>query len=246
MVAGFLAFAAYCSRPPFRLMGQCIHEYVGAALLVGVGWIVVNWNQLPLRVVLLGITAAAAYLIRQNHIFAILACGLFFMPRMEGSWREVLVSGFAKIRQNLAPLMFLAGTITVAILAVCFRNWFSAGIFNINNPGNLVANSSDSAGSFVSTLALVIRAKAVGGWSHMGILIAGGLGAAVLSVICRFGVFRQIAMEPPLVLLAALSPYVWIRLYPCTERFSYVLVPWAAISLAAFASSLFKNHRVEA
>lgn len=243
MVAGFLAFAAYCSRPPFRIMGHCIHEYVGAALLVGVAWIVVNWNQLPMRFVLLGITAVAAYLVRQNHIFAILACGLFFLPRMEGSWRQVFSAGIQKIRLHKAGWLALLAAIVLAVLMVCCRNYVSGGVFNINNPRNLAANSSDNSTSFGTTLGLILRAKAVGGWSHMGGLIAAGLGAAVLTLVVRRGMFCQVPVEPALMLLATLAPYAAIRLYPCTERFSYVLVPWAALCFAVWGSRCWGRNQ---
>jgi hypothetical protein len=246
LLAGFLAFAAYCSRPPFRLMGQCIHEYVGAALLVGVAWLIVHGTRSPWKFMWLGALAAAAYLVRQNHLFAILACGLFFLPRMEGSLGQALGSALAKIRKNITGLLFLAGALGLAILGVCLRNWISAGVFNINNPGNLAANSSSLVSSWADTLGLIIRAKAVGGWSHMGFLIALGIGSAALTTLCRCSFVRRIPMEPALVLMAALVPFLWIRLYACTERFSYVLVPWAAVAVATFASGLSRRKAIAA
>jgi len=227
LIAGFLAFAAYCSRPPFRLMGQCIHEYVGAALLVGVAWIIVNWNQLPLRFVLLGITAAAAYLVRQNHILAILACGLFFLPRLEGSWADLLAAAREKIRQNLPGMLVLVGAVVCAALAVCLRNWLSGGVFNINTPANLATNFSASPAVDVFRMILCARQDGV---SFMGWLIISGSFCA-LGCFLRLSFWKKVPLQAGLLLAACWLPFFKLRPYASTERFSFCFVPFASFCL---------------
>lgn len=241
---GFLTYAAYGSRPPFQLMGQCIHEYVATAALLVVACLLASWHTLPAwRLPTLLSAVAVAYLVRQNHAPAILACATFLSPRSAGGWAGIFGALREKARENWRPALWLFLGVFALALLVCLRNWYSAGIFHINSPGNLSALTGESPSTFSTTLGLVLRAKDQG-WSHMGLLVSAGLGAALLTLGFRVGFVKRVPVEPALLLLAALAPFAVIRLLPVTTRFSFVLVPLAAVCLGALLAGLRPRERL--
>lgn len=243
-VLGFVTFAAYGSRPPFQLMGQCIHEYVATAALLAVACLLASWHTLPAwRVPALLSAVAVAYLVRQNHAPAILACAAFLSPRSAGGWPGIFSAWREKARVNWRPAMLLFLGVLALALLVCLRNWYSAGIFHINSPGNLSALTGESPSTLATTLGLVLRAKDQG-WSHMGFLVSAGVAAALLTLGIRAGFLQRVPVEPALVLLAALAPFAVIRLLPVTTRFSFVLVPLAAVCVGAFLAGLRPREKL--
>lgn len=231
LAAGAMLACHYTGDRFLFRIGEGLQEYSAMFFMMLAAWLVVR-NSGPQggrRMLAVGLVAAAAQLLRMDHLPVIMALGLLqysFPPlALLPAWKQAVTRVISNWKGLAAYLIPVVGVVILLPL----RNYWYGGLFTLNNPDNITFLSLETMGQRVES---VLRVLMIGDFSSSSSpVIWAGMLAALGAALWRPGFLRRYPLALSLALIGLPLPYFFLRSNFYFPRWSIHLLPLAVLSL---------------